>query len=197
MEKDRGYKIIALVALIVAVIGLSFGYAAWSTTLTINGTGVVDPATWKVRFDYKSGSSLTPTLVGKATSTGATLTATSVSGYAATLKAPGDSVTYNWLVKNEGGIDAELKTFTLGTLSCAPNTSSTATQTEATNVCGDLEYTLTYADGTAIEIGDVLPNTTGSKELKMTLKWKDNSTVIPTDDIKVTVSTTTMIYEQK
>ena len=197
MEKERGFKVIALVALIVAIVGLSFGYAAWSTTLTIDGAGTIDPETWNVKFAYKSGSSLTPTLTGNATSTGATLTSTAVSGFTATLKAPGDSVTYNWLVKNEGGLDAELKTFTLGTLSCAPATGSTATQQEATNVCNDLEYTITYADGTAISVGDTLAKSTGSKELKMTLSWKENSSVTPSDDVKVSVSTTSLIYEQK
>ncbi len=197
MEKERGFRIIALVALIVAIVGLSFGYAAWSTTLTISGEGKVSPATWDVHFAYKSGSSLTPTIVGNAASTGATLTATTVSGFTTTLKAPGDSVTYNWLVKNEGSLDAQLKTVTLGTISCSPSTGSTATQTEATSVCGELEYSLTYADGSAITVGDTLAKTTGSKELKMVLKWKDNSTVVPTDDIKVTVSTSTLVYEQK
>ena len=196
MERERGYKIIAFVALIVAIVGLSFGYAAWSSTLTISGSAKVDPAVWSVKFAYKSGSSLTPTLEGNASSTGATLTATSISGFDITLKAPGDSVTYNWLVKNDGGLDAELKTYNLGSLSCAPGTGSSATQTQANNVCADLEYTLTYANGSAITVGDTLAKTSGSAELKLTLKWKSNSTVVVPDDIKVTVGTTTMIYEQ-
>ncbi len=195
MEKERQFKVLVLVALIVAIAALSFGYAAWSTTLTINGSAKVSPVSWNVLFDYKSGSSLTPTLTGSATSTGATLTSTSVSGYTATLKAPGDSVTYNWLVKNTGGIDAKLNTYNLGTLSCSPATGSTATQAEANSVCADLEYTLKYADG-SIAVGDVLPKTTGSKELVMTLKWKDSSTVLLSDDVTVNVSTTTMIYGQ-
>lgn len=196
MEKERGFKVIALVALIVAIVGLSFGYAAWTTTLTINGSAVVDPASWNVFFDYKSGSSLTPTIGGHASSTGASLTATAVSGFEATLVAPGDSVTYNWLVKNTGSLDAELKTYTKGTLSCAPATSSTATQAEANAVCADLEYTIAYSDGN-IAVGNVLPKTTGSKELVMTLSWKESSTASPSDDIKVTVSPTTFIYQQK
>jgi hypothetical protein len=196
MEKDRGFKIIALIALVVAVAGLSFGYAAWSTTLTISGSAKVNPATWDVHFAYKSGSSLTPTITGNASTTGATLTSTAVSGFDITLKAPGDSVTYNWLVKNEGSIDAKLKTYNMGTISCAPATGSTATQAEANAVCNDLTYTLTYADGSAIAVNDTLVKNTGSKELKMTLQWKSTSSATPTDDIKVTVSTTTMIYEQ-
>lgn len=196
MEKDRGFKIIALIALVVAVAGLSFGYAAWSTTLTVSGSAKVNPATWDVHFAYKSGSSLTPTITGNASSTGATLTSTAVSGFDITLKAPGDSVTYNWLVKNEGSIDAKLKTYNMGTISCAPATGSTATQAEANAVCNDLTYTLTYADGSAIAVNDTLVKNTGSKELKMTLQWKNTSSTTPTDDIKVTVSTTTMIYEQ-
>jgi hypothetical protein len=84
----------------------------------------------------------------------------------------------------------------MGTISCAPATGSTATQAEANAVCNDLTYTLTYADGSAIAVNDTLVKNTGSKELKMTLQWKSTSSATPTDDIKVTVSTTTMIYEQ-
>jgi hypothetical protein len=105
-------------------------------------------------------------------------------------------VTYNWLVKNEGSIDAKLKTYNFGSISCAPATGSTATQAEATAVCNDLTYSLTYADGSAISVNDTLAKNTGSKELKMTLSWKSTSTATPSDDIKVTVGTTTMIYEQ-
>ena len=48
MEKERGAKLIAVIALLVAVAGLTIGYAAYSSTLTINGTATVDPADWNV-----------------------------------------------------------------------------------------------------------------------------------------------------
>lgn len=125
MEKERGAKVIAIVALLIAVVGLTVGYAAYSSTLTINGTANVDPASWKVNFDYKTGTSLTGATKGHAAeNTAPTLADTTISGFDVTLKAPGDSVTYNFLIKNSGTLNAKLANFTMGTLTCAPNTGS-------------------------------------------------------------------------
>ena len=41
MEKDRKTKVLAVIAIIVAVISLTIGFAAFSTSLSIEGTGDV------------------------------------------------------------------------------------------------------------------------------------------------------------
>lgn len=38
MQKDRGFRVLAIVAICIAVVGLSIGYAALQQTLTINTT---------------------------------------------------------------------------------------------------------------------------------------------------------------
>ena len=196
MEKERGAKIIAIVALLIAVVGLTVGYAAYSSTLTINGTATVDPASWKVNFGYKTGNSLTGTIKGHATETTApTLADTTISGFNVTLKAPGDSVTYNFLIKNSGTLNAELASFTMGTLTCAPNASGSISQEDATKLCGELKYTLAYADGSTITTGTTL-NATDSKELELKLEWPSASTLSVSDDVKVTIGATTFVYEQ-
>ena len=196
MEKERGAKIIAIVALLIAVVGLTVGYAAYSSTLNINGTANVDPASWKVNFGYKTGDSLTGTKTGHATETTApTLADTTISGFDVTLKAPGDSVTYNFLIKNSGTLNARLANFTMGTLTCAPNASGSISQEDATKLCGELTYTLTYADGSTITTGTTL-NSSYSKELKLKLEWPSASTLSVSDDVKVTIGTTTFVYEQ-
>ena len=165
MEKERGAKVIAVVALLVAVAGLTIGYAAYSSTLTINGTATVDPANWNVKFAYTSGDSLTAETTGNATQTTApTLTDTAVSGFNVVLNAPGDSITYKFSVKNTGTLDATLGTYTMGTLSCAPNADSTISQEDATKLCNELQYTLKYSDDSEITTGATLPKTSGSKD---------------------------------
>ena len=197
MEKERGAKLIAVIALLVAVAGLTIGYAAYSSTLTINGTATVDPADWNVKFAYTSGDSLTAKKTGTAAETTApTLTDTAVSGFDVVLKAPGDSITYKFSVKNTGTLDAKLGTYTFGTLSCAPNAGSTITQEDATKLCNELKYTLTYADGSEITVGEKLEKTTGSKDLVLKLEWPESSTLKVADDVKVTIGTTTFIYNQ-
>lgn len=196
MEKERGAKVIAIVALLIAVVGLTVGYAAYSSTLNINGTANVDPASWKVNFGYKTGNSLTGTIKGHATETTApTLEDTTISGFDVTLKAPGDSVTYNFLIKNSGTLNAKLASFTMGTLTCAPNASSSISPEDATKLCGELKYTLTYADDSTITTGTPL-NSNDSKELKLKLEWPSASTLSVSDDVKVTIGTTTFVYEQ-
>lgn len=198
MEKERGAKVIAIVALLIAVVGLTIGYAAYSTTLTINGTANVDPATWDIHFAYKSGNSLTAERNGNAVeNTAPTLESTSISDFDVTLKAPGDSVTYNFLVVNGGTLPASLDTFTMGTLTCAPASGSTATPEEATNLCKELKYTLTYAGDSPITTGTQLPASTGNqKELVLKLEWPSASTLEVSDDVKVTIGTTTLVYNQ-
>ncbi len=193
MEKERGFRVIAVIALMVAVVGLTIGYAAYSTTLKINGTANVDPAVWDVKFAYTNttDTALKATKTGfAAVNTEATLTDTQVSGFDVTLKAPGDSVTYNFLVANKGTLDAELSTFTMGSLSCAPATGSQATQEEATAVCNELTYSLT-----GVTANSVLEDGT-STPVTLTLAWKSTGTATASDDIAITVGETTLIYTQ-
>lgn len=191
MEKERGFRIIAVIALMVAVVGLTIGYAAYSSTLKINGAANVDPSSWNVKFAYKTGTSLVATTTGKAAmTTEATLSDTQVSGFNATLKAPGDSITYNFLVSNTGSLDAELSTFTIGNISCAPGAGSTATTEEAQAICGELSYTLT-----GVTANEVLA-AGASKELTLKLDWDANGTALASDDIAITVGETTLIYTQ-
>ncbi len=197
MEKERGAKVIAIVALLIAVVGLTIGYAAYSDTLKIDGSANVDPAEWDVHFALKSGDKLTASIVGDAIeNTNPTLASTTISGFDVTLKAPGDSATYDFYVKNTGTLDATLTAFTMGSISCSPNTNSSATSEEATKLCGELKYTLTYADGNSITTGSTLVKNTGSSELILKLEWPSTSTLKVSDDIKVTIGTTSLVYEQ-
>ena len=191
MEKERGFRIIAVIALMVAVVGLTIGYAAYSSTLRINGTANVDPSSWNVKFAYKTGDSLVAAKTGNAqVNTEATLSDTQVSGFNATLKAPGDSITYNFVVTNAGSLAAELSTFTMGNISCAPASGSNATTEEANAICKELSYTLT-----GVTARDRLA-AGASKDLTLKLEWASTGTAVASDDIAITVGETTLIYTQ-
>ena len=51
--KDRNYKIITVLAMILAVTGLSIAYAAYTSTLRISGnvTARASEKSWNVKFD--------------------------------------------------------------------------------------------------------------------------------------------------
>ena len=196
MEKDRGAKIIVAIALVVAIVGLTIGYAAYSATLKITGTANVDPAKWDVHFANKSGDSLTGTIEGNAVETTApTLTATNISGFDVTLKAPGDTVTYNFLVKNTGTIDAILTSFSMGGITCAPTEKSSTTQEDADKLCGELSYSLKYADGSAITTGATLA-AGGTSDLVLKIEWLKSSSFLVAGDVLVNIGTSTFVYEQ-
>lgn len=192
MKSDRTFKVVAVIALLVAVIGLTIGYAAYTETLTIDGSAKVTPATWDVKFKNLGTTEKT----GDATSTDPTLTDTTISGFVATLTMPGDSVKYKFDIANDGTIDAKLTTFTMGTLSCAPSSGSAATQEQATAVCAELSYTLEYGSPlTTPAVNDTLAKET-SKSAELTLTWDSNGVAEPDGNIDVTVGTTTLIYSQ-
>lgn len=206
MERERSFKIITISALLIAIISLSIGFAAYTETLTINGNAKISPELWKVQFtkDGKNVGELNATLTGRAkVTTEATVAASTISGFKATLKSPGDSVTYNFEISNLGDLDAKLTAFTLGTLSCTPSIGSKATQQQATAICEDLIYTLTYADESDINIGDKLVDKESatdseqySKPVILKLSWPSSSTVEVNDDIDVTINTTSLVYTQ-
>ncbi len=195
--KDRSFKIVTIVALLVAVLGLSIGYAAYAENLKISGTVAVKASsnTWDVHFENISAASFTG-IANEMVSPD--LTSTVISKFEVNFFAPGDSVSYTFDVVNKGLLNAKLTTFSKGSLSCEPSTNSTATATEANALCRDLTYTLTYADGSEVKVGDLVKYEDGNntKTLKVTVAWKDDSTISLTDDVLVTIGVTTFIYTQ-
>ena len=58
MMRNSKQKRAALVALIVAIVGLTVAFAALSSNLTINGSAKLDPINWDIHFDNISGVDL-------------------------------------------------------------------------------------------------------------------------------------------
>lgn len=194
MKSDKGIKVIAIVALCLALVGLGVGYAAFSASLSIKGTGTVNASSWKIKFQNLS----TATLVGEAKEVKAptiNTNDTNISDYSATFTAPGDSISYTFEVANTGTFDAAVSTIAIPTPTCTGNGVNAAT--DASNVCKNLSYSLTYTDGTAIAVGDTL--TKGeTKALKLTLVYKNSITAgeLPTDDVSISNLETSILFSQ-
>ena len=180
---------IVLGVLAVGLIGLTVAYASLSQNLTINGTAKVAAATWDIKFlnltqKSKSGYAAFPT------SNALTASGTTISGNIGTLKAPGDSLTYTFDIKNNGSINAKVNSVVLGGLSCTSATSSVASA-----VCNNLTYSIKYTDGKAITKDDEL--TSGAtKNVTLTLT-KANNTNLASEEVTVTANPTTINYIQK
>lgn len=191
---NKKTKIIVAIAvlLIIAVVGV--GFAAFSTNLTINGTGKVKASSWKIRFDNLSAADLSGTAT-EVTAPTISNNDTHIGDYSVNFTTPGDSVVYTFDVKNEGTFNAKISSIIIGTPVCTGNgTNATA---DAEKVCQNLTYSLTYADGTSITENDTL-NAEETKHLKLTLKYNDSVTSeqLPTDDVAITGLGTTIVYSQ-
>lgn len=141
MEKrDRGFKVIAVIALLIATVGLTIAYAGYTATLKIDGTATTATVSsnWKILWkDLTTGSSTGYATFDNSVNKLAISTSDNqtISGVIGNLKAPGDSLTYSFKAANDGDINATLSSLTLGTLGCAPAASSSATQEQANALC--------------------------------------------------------------
>ncbi len=185
MERQRKIKVMSVIALIVAVLGLTVAFAALSTTLTINGSATINASSWSIYFTNLQ--EVTTTGDAEVT-TAPTLNNTSFTGLVVKLTKPGDSVTYTFDVTNAGDIDAILSSYTKNNLSCTGGA-------DASSVCSDLEYTLTYSDGTAVAQNDTL-DSNETKTLKLTLSYKDTAISLPEEAVTVSGLSITMVYGQ-
>lgn len=134
MERQRTGKVIAIVALVIAILGLSVGYAAFTTTLNIdNAKGTVESSTWRVEFASLNDADLQELSIsnafhkkGTASMTGVPSIGTlTVSNIHLAVAAPGDEAYYFFKIVNHGTYNARSEGITVantGTLSSADQT---------------------------------------------------------------------------
>lgn len=159
MEKDRRARVIAIAALLVGVVGLSLGFAAFSNTLTIKSSAevTVDESVFNVDFSKQAASvvdgKVTPTLDptnGPAAFKGNDATIDNSAAGAAVIKdlhatftAPGQKVTYSFFTKNAGALKAYLTNVTFATpvKTCTAKTGTT--QSLVDTACNGINITMT------------------------------------------------------
>ena len=193
MEKERKVRTLSLIALIVAVLGLTVAFAALSQTLTINGTASVDAATWDIHFANLSDATLT----GDASVTTAPIIKgdnnTTIGDYDVTITKPGDSVVYTFDVVNAGTVDANLGELTKNVKpTCSSNSGVAA---DEAIVCDGLTYSLTYTDsGNTVAQNDTLDKG-ATKNMTLTLEYE--SDLLPSDDVTISGLDITLKYVQR
>lgn len=164
MEKQRQVKILSIVALVIAIVGMSLGFAAFSTTLKITSSASVSPNSndFKVVFSDSATSILgegqTATLKGgnggdKAEN--GIISSSKVSGLKGNFTNKGDMVDYLFYVHNVGEYDAYLKGVNIelvdGTGSTKVCRASTTDETKATDslvqaACDDVHLFIMVGD---------------------------------------------------
>ena len=171
-----------------------------SRTLQINGSATIDAATWDIHFENLSSAKLS----GSASVTTAPtikeyngVKYAAIGDYEVILTKPGDKVVYEFDVVNNGSLNAKLSTLTKQAIPTCTSLATTPVESDATLVCENLTYTLTYSteDGALVAEQDTL-NSKETKHLVLTLAYKDTATELPTDNVKVEGLNITMLYEQ-
>ena len=210
MEKERRIKTLSLVALIVAVLGLTVAFASLSQMLTINGTASINSATWDIHFE-----NLVRSTNGDATINGEpTLNSTTISGIDVTLTKPNDGVVFLVNIVNDGTIDAKVESIEVSELctlsspveSCDWDNDGEVTETDIQKVNDNLTFVAGYNDdSTSIKVNDTL-NIGETKKIAIAIAYykliegdtieSEEATELPARDLQFNDLSVTINYVQ-
>lgn len=161
-------KMVLIGTLVAVIIIMSIGYAALSQRLQITGTASIT-SSWDVKITdiQQSGKTGTATETSEPSKTSTTAT------FDVTLNAPGDSMTYDITVSNNGDLDAILKQITV-----TPESSSEG-----------IIYTVSGVESNTTKLASGETNTVTVK-----VEWKQVGETMP-EELSKTV-TVVLDYEQ-
>ena len=205
MEKDRRLKIISIVALVIAVCGMSLGFAAFSTSLKLSSSAMVTPddATFSVKFSTNKDELIVDDVVPSEISSGLTASNGVIDNSAApTLKnlsveftVPGQYVEYTFYARNEGEYTAYLNNVYFdGQKKCSAGEG--VDQSSVDSACSSINL-LVYVNGeeyneTTPISGHTLAKGAGD-EVKIKISYDEGGSVI-TDPFNIKFGNIAMIY---
>ena len=207
MNKKENKKTIGIIVLafVVGVVCATIAFATTTTILKLGGTGtqaVMDPISWKVKFDNTYNIQTNTTINGTATVEDypSIISDSTIDDFKVTLKKTGDSILFKIKIVNEGVLDAKIDSVSLGTFTCT-GTAPTAVADEAI-VCDpdNMKLTLTYDGGpTPVEQW-----TTGTDNLLaqgnsviVNLKLEYVGTTLPTNPVTISIGNTLITYTEQ
>lgn len=165
METNKGTRVIAVIALVVAVVGVSLGFAAFSSNLSIKPQATVTPddSTFDVNFSSTDTTPSTSAIVAvtdpnTVVATNATINNTGepvISGLSATFTEPGQKATYTFYAHNAGQYAAYLRSISYKNAESASapkvcTAISGTTQSLVDSACGDIELTVKVGSESAV-----------------------------------------------
>lgn len=194
---DNKVKNVLLIVLIIGLVGMTSAYALLAQNLKITSTAEVSGSNWNIHFESLTEDTNS---TGTVTTPAELESSTVISGLNATFKLPGEYVAYTFDISNAGDIDAIIESVSEPTITCTPE------GTDATLVCENVSYTLTYTtDTTEEQTGTVITAGTevakgqilnAGQKVNVTLQIKFDATQVPTSDIAITGLDTTILYQQ-
>ncbi|MBE6161368.1 MAG: hypothetical protein E7158_04030 [Firmicutes bacterium] len=203
-ESKKFLQVFSVLALVVAVLGISVGFAAMSTQLNVTGQVKVDPAKWDIKFtkyefdDYGTDATATTKAAEGTNPAKPIMNDTTFSDYEIVLTKPGDKGSYTVTVTNDGTLDAQLSSVSLGnSLTYTGEATDPAVKaSDEAIVENNVTYTITWADGSEIASGSELAHGQ-SKDLIITAEYPSATTELPTAPVVITGRNLTLTYTQK
>ena len=211
MEKNNS-KIIAVAALVVAVIGLSIGFAAFAATLTIENISATMTADnqFTANVNYKSATTNCYVTGTSASISGSYSEGTASgklwNGISVPLTMSQKSVTCEAQIENSSAYRAALNTISFGgTMSCqsvaasgtegyATNASTICDNTSVTVSTGSASKTFTNASHDSLTgITNTSIASSGSATVYVTIAY--NSNVAADGDVSITIPTISLEYK--
>ena len=145
--------------LLILLLGIGIGFAALATTLKINGTAIINRSTWNIYWDNVANETgVTPETHPQITPDENNVPKTLLT-WSVTLNEPGDFYEFEVDAVNAGTLDAEIIGIDskVGESSIISTVDGELVEADPTPVPSYIKYSVKYADGTAVGLGDKLP----------------------------------------
>ena len=195
MYKTNKEKLLMIIALVVGIVSLSVGFAAFSTTLNISSSASVNPNSdnFKVKFSTNQNSLVVGAVTPSSNSNGLTVsngtinntTNPTLTNLSATFTSPGQYVEYTVYARNEGEYTAYLNSVNfIGTKTCEPVGETTPSL--VTSACASIN-TVVFVGST--EYRETTPisnhslNKNSSEQIRIRLEYASNGTPVDGDFI--------------
>ena len=172
MEKNRSAQVIAIVALVVGVVGLSIGFAAFSSVLNIQTSANVKPDSSTMNVDFSSAEDKVSIAEIIPTATPSSLVTTNAvidnSGYptisnlSAKFTEPGQTVVYKFYAYNAGELNAYLKSIVFGNV---PGQNTTKVCTALDGTYDALVQKACEKISVKVKVGNELETSTGKASI--------------------------------
>ena len=185
MEKNRKIQMIAIVALVIGIVGLSIGFAAFSSVLNIQTSANVKPDSSTLNVDFSTAEDKMEIAEIIPTATPNSLVTTNgvidnsgdptISKLSATFTEPGQSVVYKFYAYNAGELNAYLKSIVFSNVT-DQNTTKICTAGQGTTDA--LVQKACDKISVKIKVGNELETTTGKASITGHTLSKSNGELV-------------------
>lgn len=192
MLSQKKFRIIGILIIsCIGIISVSFVYASITSQLSIDGYASMNPAKWSVHFQNLSNANLKGTAL-EITKPTLQNNSTNISNFNVEFMNVKDGVSYTFDVINDGNLDAKVSSIFIPKPICT-GTGSNSYEDENL-ICDNLNYYLTYTDGTRILAGDSLDK---GQSNSLILNLEYSGTQLPQNVVEISGLSITLIYTQK